>query len=434
MRFLLRGRFFILPAAGVVVLFFEHWAPLARQICIALNMLALCGAALEYFLMPDARRFTVTRTLPRQFFHRQEETVGLSVKAEITIPVIVTLQDRPPDRFRENDPQFTFVMTRDAREQGRSYTVVPQRRGEASFGMVGVRITTTIGLIARQFTVPCKQTIVVYPRFPRQQDAFLSRYYTSATPNRVMRTYGPGREFHQMREYKPGDDIRAVHWKRSARCGSLVVREFEPEKGQNIMLMVDGGRLMLAEYLEMTKVDWALSACVALADEALRRHDAVGLACFSNTVDCYVAPSNKQHQTAAIIEAASGFQPQFLEPDYGAVFRWMYATLKNRSIVLLFTDFFDAYLSQELCAHILLLRKKHRVICCVLTHPEMGRLGYAKATSVRDATTAAVLRENLDNRNLIVRELRRSGVDIVDTAPEELGDAVLSAYVKARWK
>ena len=191
---------------------------------------------------------------------------------------------------------------------------------------------------------------------------------------------------------------------------------------------------MLAEYLEMTKVDWALSACVALADEALRRHDAVGLACFSNNVEGYVAPSNKEHQLSALIETASRFQPQFLEPDYGAVFRWTFGTIRNRSIVLLFTDFFDAYLSQELYAYILLLRKKHRVVCCVLTHPEMERLGGAAATSVRGATTAAVIRENIDNRKMILHELRRSGVDIVDTAPEELGGAVLTAYAKARWR
>jgi uncharacterized protein (DUF58 family) len=434
MRFLLRGRFFILPAAGAAVLLFQNWLPAARLVCIALNALALMIAAVEYFLMPDTRCFSFSRTLPRQFFHRREGVVTVTVRAALPVPVVITLQDRPPDFFRDSDPQFIFTAGSGVHEYSCAYAVTPRRRGEFCFGAVGVRMTTRIGFVARQFIAPVEQRVVVYPRFPRRGEEFLSRFYTTVLPNRAMRSYGPGCEFYQMRDYRAGDDIRAVHWKRSARSGAMIVREFEPEKGQNIMLMVDGGRLMMAEYLEMTKVDWAFSACMALAEEALRRHDAVGLACFSNAVDRYVAPSNKEHQLSLLIESASRFKPQFLEPDYGSVFRWTFSALKNRSIVLLFTDFFDAYLSRELYAHILLLRKKHRVVCCVLTHPEMERLGNAADASVRGATTAAVIRESIDNRKTILEELRRSGVDIVDTAPEELGGAVLSAYTKARWR
>ena len=111
----------------------------------------------------------------------------------------------------------------------------------------------------------------------------------------------------------------------------------------------------------------------------------------------------------------------------------IYGSLKHRSIVALFTDFFDPYLSSELCSYILLLRRKHRVICCVLTHPDMEELGYSPSRSLRAATTASVIRESLDNKSLILRELRHAGVDIVDTAPEKLNGAVLSAYIRARW-
>jgi uncharacterized protein (DUF58 family) len=434
MQFMVRGRFFILPAAGAGVLLFQHWLPAARSICITLNIITLSLAAIEYFMMPDPGLFSLSRILPRQLYHRREDRVTVMVKVILPVPVFLTIQDRPPEYFCDRDPQFTLAAGSGEQEFACPYAVRPRRRGEFAFGGIGVRVTTAIGFVARQFIVPARQDVVVYPGFPRRRDEFLSRFYTSVSPNRTMRSYGPGCEFYQMREYKRGDDIRAVHWKRSARCGAMIVREFEPEKGQNIMLMVDGGRLMLAEYLDMTKVDWALSACVSLADEALHRHDAVGLVCFSNAVERYVAPSNKENQLSALIETASRFQPQFLEPDYGSVFRWTFSALKNRSIVLLFTDFFDAYLSQELYSYILLLRKKHRVICCVLTHPGMESLGYSPGKSVRDVTTAAVIRENLDNRRMILQELRRSGVDIVDTAPEELGGAVLSAYAKARWR
>jgi uncharacterized protein (DUF58 family) len=425
MRFLLRKKFFILPVAGVCLLLFQHWVPLARECCIALNFFTLACAALEYFLMPDPHLFAASRELPRQFFHRRGDTVRLTLSTALPLPVFISVQDRPPEQFRETDPVFEVAVSRGAREHRFTYPICPLCRGEFSFGGIGIRMTTRIGLIARQFTIPCSQSVVVYPPFPDSGEALLSRYYTLALPNRTMRVYGPGSEFHQM---------RAVHWKRSARSGTLITREFQPEKGQNVLLMVDGGRLMLAEYASMTKVDWALSACVSLADEALRKRDAIGLSCFSNAIERYVAPSNKINQLTKLIEATSRFQPQFIEPDYGAVFRQTYLSLKNRSIVVIFTDFFDPYLSADLYAHILLMRRRHRVICCVLTHPDMERQGFRTVRSLGEATEAAVIRENIDNRNTILRELRRCGIDIVDTAPEKLNGAVLSAYIRARWR
>ena len=212
----------------------------------------------------------------------------------------------------------------------------------------------------------------------------------------------------------------------------MIVKEFEPERGQNVFMLVDGGRLMLAEYNEMSKVDWAISSCVSLAREALSKHDAVGICCFSNSVDSYVLPSNKKDQLTKIIRATYGFHPRFLEPDYRSVLQWVYGRLRQRSIVIVFTDFFDSYLSSELSANIRLLRKRHRVICCSLSHPAMTELATAQASTLREAMISAVARENLDDRAVILKGLRQAHVDIVEAEPEELNGAVLSAYLHAR--
>lgn len=432
-RFLLTGRFFIIPAIGGAILFWRHWFPAALPLCVSLNALALVLAALEYFLMPDADALEIERLLPHQFFHRRPATVELRMRSHLPVGVRLRLQDRAPPSFQELDPLFTRDVPRGTHELTMRYTVRPRQRGEYMFSELGIRMTTRIGLIARQFTITLPQKADVYPPFPKEHHGLLSRFYFLEAQNRLMRTYGAGSEFHQMREYKSGDDMRAIHWKRSARSNRLIVKEFEPERGQNVFMLVDGGRLMLAEYDGMSKVDWGISSCVSLAQEALRKHDAVGICCFSNSVDSYVMPSNKKDQLTKIIKATYGFHPRFLEPDYRAVLQWVYGRLRQRSILIVFTDFFDSYLSSELSAHIRLLRKRHRVICCSLSHPGMVALATAQARTLREAMVSAVVRENLDNRAVILKGLRQAHVDIVEAEPEELNGAVLSAYLHARW-
>jgi uncharacterized protein (DUF58 family) len=433
MRFVLTPRAFVLPACAGIVLTFQRWIPGALPLVIACNCAALVLIVIDYFMVPGPDALTVVRHPPPRLFLLCRDTVRLVLRHDVRVPCRVSLLDRPPATLNHDHTVQSIVCAGGFGETEWCYHVTPRVRGLITFESVGVRIATRLGLVYRSCVLRIPQTVQVFPRMPTEQEGLLSHYYMSQIESRIQRTYGPGREFSQMREYRRGDDIRAIHWKRSARVNTLVVKEFEPEKGQNVLLMIDGGRLMLAETDGMSKVDWALASGISLAREAIRRHDAVGALGFSNRVETFIQPSNKAIQLPLLVKSIYAFQPSFIEPDYRTVFLWLTGVLRHRCIIVLYTDFLDPALSAELSLHIKLLKRNHRVICCAMGHNQLEQVGYGETTTLSQAMLAAVARESLDNRRKVLADLTHAGVDVIDVAPHRICAAVLNGYARARW-
>jgi uncharacterized protein (DUF58 family) len=433
MRFFITTRGFFLPFVAGVILLFQNWIPAAREICIAINFFALLIIALDYFSLPDPSRFNAERILPDRFFHDIPAQVDLRLSCESRIALQISVLDRSPETFIADSLFFTTRFRSGIDDKTFTYNVTPRKRGPQKFGMVGIRIFSSLGLIGRQFKIDLESTVQVFPQFPTIHEGLQSQFYVSQLESRIAKTWGAGREFHQMRDYRRGDDVRMLHWKRSARSGKLIVREFQPERGQNVFLLIDGGRLMMADVKGKSKVDRAVSSVISVSQEALKRHDSVGTAGFSNHIDTFRLPSNRKFQFNEIVRAIYSFQPSFIEPDYGHVFSWIHTTLKQRCIIIVYTDFVDPYLSSELCGHLLFLQKKHRIICCAMGDGELQRSGYKTGKTLSDTLFSAVVRESIDSRRKVLGQLRRAGIDIVDVEAENFTVAVLNAYARARW-
>lgn len=434
MKFVITGRGFILPVIAGIILLFKNWIPGAVGLCVIINLMGIVLIAIDYFMIPDPEAFSVTRIFPSQFFLGVQEKVVVRVEYSISLPTGIIFIDHPPPGFKYEDKRYVGKLSKGDGIFELSYMLEPMSRGEHTYETAGMRLSSPIGFISRQTPIKVKDIVHVYPRLPTEKEGLQSRFYLARTESRQMKNYGPGREFAQMRDYRLGDDIKNVHWKRSARCGKLIVREYEPEQGQNIFIMIDGGRLMMAETSGLSKVDWAVASAISLAREALTKKDSIGIMGFSNTVDTYLMPSNKKIQLTTFMKTIYAFQPRFIEPDYRNAFYWMHAHVKTQSIVVIYTDFIDPYLSSELAAFIKLLKKRHRIICCAMGFQDLHKAGYANSEMVKDAVFASVVRESIYNRKKVLNELAKAKVDIVDVFPEKLCAAVLNSYIKARWK
>ncbi len=434
MKFVITGKGFILPALAGIILLFQNWIPYALIFCVIFNLVSILLIAYDYFLLPDPEAFIVTRLLPPQLFLGVTYPIKVRVEFFINTTIKIIFIDQPPLNCQYEEKRYLGTLKKGDGIFELSYNIKPLRRGVLEYGNAGVRLFSSIGFIARQATLAIPNTINVYPKIPVEKEGLLSRFYLAQTETRQMKTYGPGREFRQMREYRLGDDIKNIHWKRSARCGKMIVRDYEPEKGQSIFIMIDGGRLMMAETNGLSKVDWAVGSVISLAREALYKKDSVGVMGFSNNVDTYLMPSNKMVQLTTLVKTIYSFQPSLIEPDYRCAFQWMHAHVKNRSIIIIYTDFIDPYLSQELVSYVRLLKKKHRVICCAMGFEDLNDTGYSRTDNLKDAVFTSVVRESIYNRKKVLHTLAMAGVDIIDVFPEKLCGAVLNTYIKARWK
>ena len=192
--------------------------------------------------------------------------------------------------FDHADPSFDLAglpAAVDTRRLGRdaAHEVVPRRRGAARFGTADLRLRS----IAGSSTCACRSASP--RRCASTHFAAVSRYAWLAGDRRLaeigIKSYpmrGSGTDFKQLADYRPGDAVRDIDWKATLRHGRAIVREYQDERDQSVMFMLDCGRRMRAdEGVDVARgshFDAALDALMLLSYVALKEGDEVGAMTF----------------------------------------------------------------------------------------------------------------------------------------------------------
>src|SRR5262249_39105043 len=142
------------------------------------------------------------------------------------------------------------------------YHLRPTKRGDFKFGDMWLRVTGRLGLVTKQWRSPAQEIIKVYPNLieTAKFNLMAKRGRLQHIGIRAARLIGAGREFESLRDYQIDDDYRRIDWKATARKGKLISRQYEVERSQNIILVLDVGRTMLAEIDGIAKMDYAVNA------------------------------------------------------------------------------------------------------------------------------------------------------------------------------
>jgi uncharacterized protein (DUF58 family) len=244
---------------------------------------------------------------------------------------------------------------------------------------------------------------------------------------------GVGLEFDRLRDYLPDDEPRRLDWKATARRGQLMTREFDIERSQNVLLVLDLGRTMASRLGDLTKVDLAVNACVLVAHIALTYDDRVGLFTFAAAPGIFLPPDRGREQVQrALLEALYRARGVAEEANYRAAFASLAARQRKRALILLFTDLIDPDSSRRLIETIPLLTAKHRVVCVAFGDHELGDLVRARPHEGHELYRQAVAISMLEDRRLALAELTRRGVLTVDASPTNLGIAAVNKYLELK--
>ncbi len=276
--------------------------------------------------------------------------------------------------FRVTVPAGGFAQT--------SYRVRPTERGDLRFAPAQARIASPFGLWEVNARVGDDQVVRCYPDF-----AELAHYALFATENRLSRIgvlqrrrRGAGLEFHQLRDYREGDALRQIDWKATSRHGRLIAREYEDERDQQIVFLVDCGRRMIDRDATLSHFDEVLNAVLLLAFVALRQGDAAGLMTFADSTDRFVPPRKSRSTINALLDALYDAQPTLRPPDYYAAATILSRRLKRRSLIVIVSNLRDED-EETLAPALALLRRKHLVLFANLREAALDRL---RAAPVRD--------------------------------------------------
>jgi len=242
-----------------------------------------------------------------------------------------------------------------------------------------------------------------------------------------VRRRGEGMEFHQLREYRQGDALRAIDWKATARTGRLISREYEEEKDQRVLLVVDCGRRMASKDGELSHFDHTLNAALLLAHVALRQGDAVGMLTMGG-VGRYCEPRKSVGAIHAILNQAYDIEPTLAVPDYQQAARDVMARERRRSLVVLLTNLRDED-DESLASALGLLRTRHLVVLASLREAILGRALTARVDSFDRAVTHAAAADYLAGRERAFRRLGNAGAVTLDVEPEQLPIALVNRYL-----
>jgi uncharacterized protein (DUF58 family) len=220
-----------------------------------------------------------------------------------------------------------------------------------------------------------------------------------------------------------------VNWRATARRDSPVTTEVEAERGQQLLIAIDCGRLMTAPAGHLTKLDHAVNAALLLAWVAASSGDRVGVMAFSDQVHAYQPPRRGIQQVQRINEVLYRVPPIYAEPEYGEALSHIALRLRGRSLVVLLTDVLDAEASADLVAHALQLGTRHLVLVVAMADPEILRaVGRPIGTSAHVYEWAAG-EELLQARRRAFETLQRGGVLCLDVEAGNLSPALVERYL-----
>jgi uncharacterized protein (DUF58 family) len=338
------------------------------------------------------------------------------------------LFDHHPDAFAARDLPLPFRLGAGEWIEA-AYRLTAHERGDHRFGEVHARLASPFGLWRAQYRCGSAETVRVYPNFAR-----VTRYALLATDDRLARMgvlrrwrRGEGSDFHQLREYRRGDPPRSIDWKATARLRKPIAREYQDERDQQIVFLLDCGQRMMTRDDALSHFDRTLDAMLLLAYVALRQGDAVGFATFAHAGPRFFPPRKSAATLRMLLDATYDLQPSTQTSDYLAASDLLCRRLRKRSLVVLLTnlrDEDDATLFPALAQ----LRQRHLVLLASLRETGLDKLRKNEIGDFDDALGYAAAIEYLQARQRQFARLGGRGAHVLDTSPQRLPVALVNRY------
>ncbi len=423
-RLLAIGALFWLPAV------FIPGGALAGGIFLFI-LLAACWR--DLLTIPDPAEISAQRELPPRFALGVEHQIKLILQNRSNRSLSVAWRDEVPDTFELLSELSPGRVPATGAAQF-IYSVLPLKRGAVDFGAVVLRVRGAAGLLQKQITLRLVDVVKVYPNFKDvgryellakidERDEFVRK-------PRYLRAVGS--DFESLRPYIPGEDPRSIDWKATARRGAPIAKNKQIERGQQIAILLDSGRLMAGTVGKYAKLEHAMNAAVMLSYVAQKRGDALAVASFSNKIESFLPMARGPSLVPRVLESLYPVQVRPVESDYWLVIAEVMNMLKRRSLVILLTDLLDASASAGLINNLARAADRHLVLCVVLSEPKIRERAEQIPNTVAETYQKAAAADLQRRRQLALEQMRARGILVLETDPDHLSIHLVKRYLAIR--
>jgi len=425
-------RAILLAAAGAPVALLV--AALVPGMWIAASAWIVMTAGL---LVADAALAAPAHTLELKVSAPAVTGVGRSDMVEVA----VRFQRQSPGELElaiGSDERLEFAMERQRlRLQdgvgAASFAFHARRRGEGRLTGVWTRWRGPLGLVWRQRQEMLEATIAVTPDIESVRDEGLKLFARDAPAGAKVQTdVGEGSEFHALKEFQLGMDLRSIDWKQTARHGKLVAREFRTERNHDIVLAFDSGRLMSAPIAGQPRIDHAINAGLILAFVGLKMGDRVSLFAFDSRPRIASGSTLGVRAFPALRRLAAGVDYSTEETNFTLGLTSLAGRLDRRALVVVFTDFADATSAALMVEHVGRLARTHLILLVAFRDEELDALVDADPATPDDVSRAVIAHGLLKQRENVMVQLRRLGVQILQPRAAEIGPTLINRYLDVK--
>ena len=373
------------------------------------------------------------RKMAKRLSNGDNNKISLYVKNEYPFEIKVKVIDEIPVQFQERNFEINFKLN-SGEERQEYYQLRPTERGEYGFGKINVFLNHSIGLITRRIKISAEAVVPVYPSYIQ-----LRKFELLAISNRLteagikkIRRVSHTLEFEQIRDYVQGDDIRTINWKATARRSNLMVNQYQDEKSQQVYSIIDMGRTMEMPFNGLSLLDDAINSSLVISNIAMYKQDKAGLLTFSKNIHNILPAERNKLQMHKILEALYRQKTNFNESDFEKVYSTIKRKIRQRSLLLLFTNFeWEVSMSRQL-RFLRQLNNNHLLIVIFFKNTEVNQLVREKSKSINDVYVKTIAEKLMFEKRLIVKELKKYGIQSILTEPENPTVNTIHKYLELK--
>lgn len=410
----------VLPAIAAAL--WPAWTPAALGLVVILVLVLVFDA-----LQARSQPLELTRGVPGSLALGKWCDVTLRLEGA-TRPLSLEIFDHHPVQGESQGLPRTLALGPDQAGEV-TYRFRPLRRGDWSFAAADVRIPSPWGLWERRARLGEPSPVKVFPDFRSVQRFALLAVDNPVSNLGVKRRQrrGEALELHQLREYRDGDSPRHIDWKATSRRRQLISREFEDERNQNIVFMLDCSRRMRAMDDGLAHFDHALNSVLLLTYIAVRQGDAVGLMTLGGT-ERWLPPQKGGLAMNSVLHSVYDLQTGVQAADYATAAMNLMARQRRRALIVLVSNLRDED-GDEISAAVRLMRRRHLVLIASLRETVLDEVLDTPIDNFDSALRVGALRHYLEARRLKDDWLNQLGVNALDVTPAQLPLSLVNRYL-----
>ncbi len=317
-----------------------------------------------------------------------------------------------------------------------TYNFTPKSRGTFNFGDVFIIIRSLFFMASRRIDIPLSQSIDVYPSVlqMKKYELLVFQQQKTSVGIKKIRRLGNNSEFEQIKSYVQGDEMRTINWKATSRRNELMVNQYQEEKSQSIYCILDKSRSMQMEFESLSMLDYSINSSLVFTNIALRKGDKAGLITYSDKIGTMLAADKSSGQMRRIQESLFNQKTHYKEGNYEVLYNSIRRTIKQRSLLMLFTNFETEFSMRRALPMLRRLNQKHVLVVVFFQNSELQELAYKPSKSIQEVYQSTVAERMISLKAKMARELRKNGIQTVLTLPGDLSINTINKYLELKAK